>query len=51
MEQDSSIREKRNQLFRSYDMLTEKIYQFERECEKLKAKKSKMVLQQQKVNQ
>lgn len=32
-------------------MLTEKIYQFERECERLKAKKRQIVLQQQKVNQ
>ena len=34
-----NLKEKRNQLFKSYDLLTEKIYDFERECDKLKNKK------------
>jgi uncharacterized protein (DUF3084 family) len=35
-EQELSMRDKRNQLFKSYDALTERIYAFERECDKFK---------------
>ena len=50
-EQEVSLKEKRNQLFKSYDSLTEKIYSFERECERLKARKRQMLIQSQKINQ
>ena len=37
--EQKSLDEKRNQLFKSYDALTERIYLFERECERLKLQK------------
>lgn len=50
VEQEASVKEKRNQLFRSYDMLTEKMCELEQECDKLKAKKRNLAVQQQKAN-
>ena len=35
-EHELSLKDKRNQLFKSYDALTEKIFQFDRECDLLK---------------
>ncbi|CDW78118.1 UNKNOWN [Stylonychia lemnae] len=50
LEQETNLKEKRNQLFKSYDLLTEKIYDFERECDKLKNKKRQFLISQQKFN-
>ena len=45
-----NLRDKRNQLFKSYDALTERIFAFERECERFKQQKRQMAVEQQKVN-
>eukprot|EP00347_Sterkiella_histriomuscorum_P002591 403367553 len=49
-EQERQIKAQKNQLFKSYDILTEKIYDFERECDKLRNKKRQFLIQQQKFN-
>lgn len=38
-------------MFKSYDLLTEKIYQFERGCDDLRNKKRKLLMQEQKFHQ
>ncbi len=41
--------EKQEQLFRAFDTLTEKIFQFERDCDELKLRKAQVLEIEQRI--
>ena len=48
---ESVLQERQEQLFKAYDILTEKIFLFERECDTLRTRKRQLIMLESKVQQ